>query len=654
MIYNKHNFDDNSERIEDLENKLNDLVQCLAQGYYPTKLVGAVRVTRALEIKTIKSLKVSIEELIDVYNNVPQILTNNAVSVSVEATINSEAGIVLNKSERGNYWIIGTKIESQEYWLLPNGEINYQSLYRKLFNKYSINTVKTLFNFEDKEVSADKNLIIEQPAQVTFISSRNKWKLQQLGKIRFGINSRSYQLQALEQITQQHQELKVKTIQLQTEITQLKSFFKDSKIKSELLEEYLKPSSTVSTKNIANRDGNIEDDLPYQEVKSQLTQLRIEITQLKSSLKDSKIEPELLEEYLESSSTISTKNNTNRDKNIESDISYPEDTQHLEFVENPQTKEIPELDKWREVHLVHELTGHTGSIRTLAIANWQNNPQKQVIISGSSDRTIKIWNLITGKGIKTLDAKSQINAIAITPDGNSFISGGDDGNMQIWDIPTDKPRTVDAHSHRILAIAVSPDGKTIFSGSRDHLIKPWDYNTGKIRWNMSEGKIRYCLPGDYGTVIALNISSSGWFLASSTGDNIVRLWNLETHQLLPTSFQHSDLVWTVAISPDGKTLICGCRDKTIRLWDVTTGKEKHSLTNHSAEVWTVAISPDGQTLASGSGDNTIKFWNLHTGQLLYSLESHSNAVSALAFSPDGKFLVSASKDKIVKVWQASI
>ena len=56
MIYNKHNFDDASERIEDLENKLNDLVQCLAQGYYPTKLVSAVRVTRALEIKTIKSL----------------------------------------------------------------------------------------------------------------------------------------------------------------------------------------------------------------------------------------------------------------------------------------------------------------------------------------------------------------------------------------------------------------------------------------------------------------------------------------------------------------------------------------------------------------------------------------------------------------------
>ena len=596
MIYNKHNFDDASERIEDLENKLSDLVQCLAQGYYPTKLVSAVRVTRALEIKKIKSLKVSVEELIDVYNNVPNILANNAVTVSVETKTNNQAEFFLSKSERGNYWIIATKLESkqQQYWLLPNGEIDYHSLYRKLFNKYSINTVKTLFNFQDQELSADKNLIIEKPAQVTFIPSGQKWKLQQPGEIKFSINSRSSQLQFLEKINQQHQELK-----------------------------------------------------------SQIIQLKTEITQLKSSLKYAKIERELLEKRLELSSKISTQNIINQEKNIESEIYLPQETQHLEFAGNPQTKEIPTSDKWQKAHLVQELTGHTSSIRTLAIANWQENNDKQIVISGSFDETIKIWSLNRAELIKSLDSASKVNAIVVTPDGNSFISGGDDGNIQIWDISTATRRTIDAHSHRILAIAVSPDGKTIFSGSRDHSIKPWNYDTGEICWNRSEEQTQDSIIGDYGTVIALDISSNGDFLASSTGDNIVRLWDLETYKLLPRNFQHSDLVWSVAISPDGKTLSCGCRDKTIRLWDVTTGELKHSLTNHSAEVWTVAISPDGQTLASGSGDHTIKLWNLDTGELLHSLESHSNAVYALAFSSDGKYLVSASKDQTIKIWQSS-
>ncbi len=595
MIYNKHNFDDASERIEDLENKLNDLVQCLAQGYYPTKLVSAVRVTRALEMKTIKSLKVSVEELIDVYNNVPSILANSAVTVSVEAKINNQAEVFLNKSKQGNYWIIATKLESKpkQYWLLPNGEIDYHSLYRKLFNKYSITTIKTLFNLQDQEVSADKNLIIEQPAQVTFIPSGRKWKLRQPGRIVFGVNSRSYQLQALKQINQQHQELK-----------------------------------------------------------SQIIQLKAEIAQLKSSLKQSEIEPKLLEEYQELSIKISPQNIINRAENVEEkNYSPPQETQPLEFVENPETKEIPTSDKWQEVQLIHELTGHTSSIRTLAIANWNND--KQIIISGSFDETIKIWNLNRGELINSLDSVSKVNAIMVTPDGNSFISGGDDGNIQICDISTATRRNIDAHSHRILAIAVSPDGKTIFSGSRDHSIKPWNYDTGEICWNRSEEQTQDSIIGDYGTVIALDISSNGDFLASSTGDNIVRLWDLKTYKLSPTNFQHSDLVWSVAISPDGKTLICGCRDKTIRLWDVTTGELKHSLTNHSAEVWTVGISPDGRTLASGSGDHTIKLWNLDTGELLHSLESHSNAVYALAFSSDGKYLVSAGKDQTIKIWQSS-
>jgi WD40 repeat protein len=586
--------DNLNEKIEDLENKLNDLVQCLAQGYYPTKLVSAVRVTKSLEIETIQSLKVSVTELIDVYNSVPNILTNNAVNVSVNTTTNSEAEIILEKSARGNYWIIATEVESRQYWLLPNGAIDCQSLYKKLFNKYSINAVKTLFNFESQELSADKNLIIEQPAQVTFLSNSQKWKLKDQGSIQFGIDSHSSQLKNLEELTRQHQHLNLQLNQLQTEIAQLKAFLQYQKKEDEITKESINLFS-------------VEDD---QDI-------------------------------------------TNQTKNIENIAFSFQETQQLEFVsnvDNPEIKTISETDKWQSVQLVHELTGHKNTIRTLAITNWKNNNEKQIIISGSFDKTIKIWSLNQGKLIKSLDLESQVNAIIVTPDGNSFISGGDDGKIQICDIDTARHRTIDAHAHRILAVAISPDGKTIFSGSRDHSIKPWNYDTGKIRWNNSDGQIRESLIGDYGTVIALDISLTGEFLASSTGDNIVRLWELNKHKLLPTSFQHSDLVWSIAISPDGLTLVSGCRDNTIKIWDIKSGEQKHNLTSHSAEIWAVAISPNGQFLASASGDHTIKLWNLN-GDLLHSIESHSNGVYALAFSPDSEYLVSASKDQTIKIWR---
>ena len=79
---------------------------------------------------------------------------------------------------------------------------------------------------------------------------------------------------------------------------------------------------------------------------------------------------------------------------------------------------------------------------------------------------------------------------------------------------------------------------------------------------------------------------------------------------------HSNCVFSVAISPDGKTLVSGSSDKTIKIWRLDTGELLRTLTGHLEWVRAVAISPDGQTLVSGSGDHSIKIWDLATGQLL--------------------------------------
>ena len=73
---------------------------------------------------------------------------------------------------------------------------------------------------------------------------------------------------------------------------------------------------------------------------------------------------------------------------------------------------------------------------------------------------------------------------------------------------------------------------------------------------------------------------------------------------------HDGRVHSVAYSPDGKTLASGSGDQTIKLWDVTTGKERATLKGHTGMVLSVAYSPDGKTLASGSPDKTIKLWDL--------------------------------------------
>ncbi|MDB9475593.1 TIR domain-containing protein, partial [Dolichospermum circinale] len=77
---------------------------------------------------------------------------------------------------------------------------------------------------------------------------------------------------------------------------------------------------------------------------------------------------------------------------------------------------------------------------------------------------------------------------------------------------------------------------------------------------------------------------------------------------------HSGTIFSVSVSPDGRTLASGSQDKTIKLWNLDTGKEIRTLSGHSNFVYSVSFSPDGRTLASGGGDNTIKLWNLDTGK----------------------------------------
>ncbi len=103
-------------------------------------------------------------------------------------------------------------------------------------------------------------------------------------------------------------------------------------------------------------------------------------------------------------------------------------------------------------------------------------------------------------------------------------------------------------------------------------------------------------------------------LAKQAYDNAKAVeWRMKL-TLLHTLTGHSQGVFGLAISPDGKLLASGSKDKTIKLWNLQTGQETRHLTKHSERIWSVIFSPNGEFLASGSEDKTIKLWDSQTGQ----------------------------------------
>ena len=115
-------------------------------------------------------------------------------------------------------------------------------------------------------------------------------------------------------------------------------------------------------------------------------------------------------------------------------------------------------------------------------------------------------------------------------------------------------------------------------------------------------------------------------------------------------------VWAVAFSPDGKTLAAAAdrvKDKVVRLWDVATGHERAPLRGHTDIIHSLAYSPDGTTLATASMDKTVKLWDATSGKELATLKGHTSAVKCVAFSPNSKMLATGSWDSTAKVWDVS-
>ncbi len=139
--------------------------------------------------------------------------------------------------------------------------------------------------------------------------------------------------------------------------------------------------------------------------------------------------------------------------------------------------------------------------------------------------------------------------------------------------------------------------------------------------------------------------------ASGGADAQVLLWNMTTgiSQTL-SAREHTDQVWSVAFSPDGKTLATGSFDRSIILWDVETRKLMARLTGPNNIVIRVAFSPDGQILASSSYAE-ITLWDIATRQPIgQPLVGHSDYVLGLAFSPTGQTLASGGFDGAIHLW----
>jgi WD40 repeat protein len=195
---------------------------------------------------------------------------------------------------------------------------------------------------------------------------------------------------------------------------------------------------------------------------------------------------------------------------------------------------------------------------------------------------------------------------------------------------------------KIYAIALSPDGRWLVAGGYFATFAGNNRSdVAAIRlYDFATGRLVDLLKGHSNVVLSLAFSPDNKRLISSSGDNSTIIWDVEDRRLLHRLIGHKDKIYTVAFTPDGQRVVTGSYDTTLRLWRVADGGLIAELRGHKDKVRAVAVNPIDGSIVSGGYDGEIRLWDGRDGHLLRIFGRQDSWVGRLKFSPDGQQLLS--------------
>ncbi|CAL9702234.1 unnamed protein product [Knipowitschia caucasica] len=245
---------------------------------------------------------------------------------------------------------------------------------------------------------------------------------------------------------------------------------------------------------------------------------------------------------------------------------------------------------WR----LQEFEAHTSSVSCLSLGKSSG----RLLATGGEDCRVNIWAVSKANCIMSLTgSKSPVECLQLNTTEEKVVAGSKSGSIKIWDLESAKlSRTLMGHKANITSLGCHP---------------------------LSDN-----------------------FLASSSIDTNIKLWDVRKKGYIFRYQGHSDAVRSLAFSPDGRWLASASDDCVVKLWDLGLGKVITEFKSHTGAVNIVQFHPSEYLLASGSADRTVKLWDLEKFTMVGSLEGDTSAVRCVFFSPDGSCLYSGSSDTL--------
>lgn len=253
------------------------------------------------------------------------------------------------------------------------------------------------------------------------------------------------------------------------------------------------------------------------------------------------------------------------------------------------------------------------------------------LITGSSDKTIKIWDIENSKLVKVLTNHTS-GIYALTIWNNYLISGSSDKTIRIWDLENfNLLTTILAHQNQIYSLSCHDN--FLISSSLDKTIKIWNIEAKKL-------------------IGVINLELSAWCIIihdnkifAGLSDGTLRVYNLANGKLISSCKEHSEAITQIKIY-NNKVYTCS-KDQTIKIWNIDNIDLENSIDTIKQVIW--SILPDNNYIFVGGDDKTLKVWDLHNKKIIQNINAHNDWVSQIILSQQK--IITVSGDGIIKIWK---
>ena len=338
---------------------------------------------------------------------------------------------------------------------------------------------------------------------------------------------------------------------------------------------------------------------------------------------------------------------------------------------------------WRDGELSAVLQGHRGRVNAVDVTG-----DGTAIVSASDDRTVRLWNRISGTVEEWEGHSGWVNDVTFDESGQHVLSGGADANVIYWNRQTQRGTVWHGHVATVTSVTFLPGSQWAVTGAEDGTVKLWDVSRGTVvaTYRDHEGILHdlkaygellatassdqrvglYCmrkthkapngelnillgwLQGHRRPVHALDWNPTLPQLLTAGADGTLAIWRPEQAKI--GARRHAGSIRACAYSSCSSWLATGSRDESVWVRDASSGRRVVRLTGHSGAVQGLAFSPDDATLLSVATDGQARIWEIPTGKCTLELQAHSDPISTCAFSNDGSHFFTGCRDSTTRIW----